>query len=370
MERPDACRSLRSAAAAAGGLPDRSATRPWLRAVRRPGSSAVLDGIAASFLSGSTPLEPANMPAHLGTVAVDGAGEPIAQESADSRRRAAEANCKDGKRGSHGRPQPSPGGSFLGRRFVHEDLRLIGQGTAEFPVGLCECLGDLVLHLDGQGRAARLAEQVFKEQCGPPLALPKVCHQQSRERHEPRSRLAGRHTRRQCRAGRFAAARASEPMPLVFRHKRPDLGQFPDLMPQRGGIRSRQPRSAPPACGGLERFCFVAVCRRNQRPIDLAVPRLPAPIPLRLRSRRMRMLAARRQRRVLRCLRALELLQPLLELSNFRQKKPHHCLGVWRPLRNLFFGDLQRHTLFLAATGPREKPSFQGFAGPGCERLP
>ena len=312
------------------------------------------------------------MPVHLGTVAVDGAGEPIAQELADSRRRAAEADRKDGERGSHGRPQPSPGGSLFGRRLVHEDLRLIGQGRFKFSVGLCKRLGDLVLHLDGQGRAAGLVEQVFKEQCGPPLALPKVCHQQSRERHEPRSRLAGRHTRRQCRAGRFAAARAGEPMPLVFRHKRPDLGQFPDLMPQRGGIRSREPRSAPPACGGLERFRLVAVCRRNQRPIVLAVPRLPATLPLRFRSlrpRRMRMLAARGQGRVLRCLRALELLQPLLELSNFRQQKPHHCLGVWRPLRNLLFGDLQRHTPFLAAIGPREKPSFQGFAGPGCERL-
>ena len=319
------------------------------------------------------------MPVHLGTVAVDGAGEPIAQELADSRRRAAEADCKDGKRGSNGRPQPSPGGSFLGRRFVHEDLRLIGQSVVEFSVGPCKRLGDLVLHLDGQGRAARLAEQVFKEQCGPPLALPKVCHQQSGKRHEPRSRLADRHSRRQCRAGRFAAARAGEPMPLVFRHKRPDLGQFPDLMPQRGGIRSREPRSAPPACGGLERFRLVAVCRRNQRPIVLAVPRLPATLPLRFRSlrpRRMRMLAARGQGRVLRCLRALELGESALQFSNFpaqlrnlSHQQPHHCLGVWRPLRNLLFGDLQRHTPFLAAIGPREKPSFQGFAGPGCERL-
>ena len=106
------------------------------------------------------------MPVHLGTIAVDGAGKPIAQELADCRRRAAEADRKDGERGSHGRPQPSPGGSLFGRRFVHEDLRLIGQSGVEFPVGLCECLGDLVLHLDGQGRAAGLAEQVFKEQCG------------------------------------------------------------------------------------------------------------------------------------------------------------------------------------------------------------
>ena len=211
------------------------------------------------------------MPVHLGTVAVDGAAEPIAQELADCRRRAAEADCKDGKRGSHGRPQPSPGGTLFGRRLVHEDLRLIGQGAIEFQVGLCQRLGDLVLHLDRQGRATGLAEQIFKEQCGPPLALPKVCHQQSRERHEPRSRLAGRHSRRQCRTGCFAPARASEPMPLVFRHKRLDLGQFPDLMPQRGGIRSREPRCAPPACGGLECFRLVAVCRRNQRPIVLAL---------------------------------------------------------------------------------------------------
>ena len=104
----------------------------------------------------------------------------------------------------------------------------------------------------------------------------------------------------------------------------------------------------------------------------LAVPGLPAPIPLRLRSlrpRRMRMLAAWRQRRVLRCLWALVLLQSPLELNNFCQQKPHHCLGVWRPLRNLLFGDLQLNIPVLAAIGPREKPSFLRFAAPGCERL-
>jgi hypothetical protein len=62
-------------------------------------------------------------------------------------------------------------------------------------------------------------------------------------------------------------------MPLVLRHVRLDLGQFPDLMPQRGGIRSREPRPAPPACRGPERLGLVAVFRRNQRPIVRACSR-------------------------------------------------------------------------------------------------
>ena len=55
------------------------------------------------------------------------------------------------------------------------------------------------------------------------------------------------------------------------------------------------------------------------------VSRLPATLSFRLRfhrPRRTRALAARRQGRVLRCLRALVLLQSVLELSNFRQKNP------------------------------------------------
>ena len=140
-----------------------------------------------AFQVSPAPLEPTGLPVHLGTVAVDGAGEPIAQELADSRRRSAEADRKDSERGSHGRPEPRPRRSLFGRRLVHEDLRLFGQGGVEFLVGLCQGLGDLVLHLDGEGRAAGLPEQILEEQCGPPLALQKVRHQQPAERHEPRA---------------------------------------------------------------------------------------------------------------------------------------------------------------------------------------
>ena len=169
-------------------------------------------------------------------------------------------------------------------------------------------------------------------------------------------------------------------MPLVLRHMRPDLGQFPDLMPQRGRIRSGEPRSAPPACCGLERFLLVAVCRRNQGPIVLSMPRLPAPLPLRLpsrRPRRMRVLAARRQGGVLRCPRTLVFGEPPLQLShlpaqlsNLGHQQPHHRLGVRRPLRNLPFGDLQRHVPYVAGIGCREKATFRRFDAPGCERLP
>ncbi len=86
---------------------------------------------------------------------------------------------------------------------------------------------------------------------------------------------------------------------------------------------------------------------------------LPAPLPLRslrsLRSLRKRVLAAWRQGRVVRCLRALVRLQSLLEISNFRQQKPHHCLGVWRPLRNLLCGDLQPGTPSLWLQSALEK---------------
>ena len=107
----------------------------------------------------------------------------------------------------------------------------------------------------------------------------------------------------------------------------------------------------------------------------LRLPSLPAPLPLRsLRSRRKRVLAAWRQGRVVRCLRALVRLQSLLELSNCCQQKPRHCLGVWRPLRNLLCGDLQRGTPFLWLQSALEKRPIsqhlapRGVNGYGCRR--
>ena len=103
--------------------------------------------------------------------------------------------------------------------------------------------------------------------------------------------------------GRFATARADQPMPLVFGDVRLDLGQFPDLMPQRLGVAARKLPAATRHSVGLSGCTSSHWSAGDQGPLVLRVPGLAAAFLLRLASGRLRpvvrMLRAGRQRGVL-----------------------------------------------------------------------
>ena len=162
----------------------------------------------------------------------------------------------------------------------------------------------LVLYFHRQRRATRLPQQRAEELGRPPLALTIEGHQQGGEGHQPRPRLALRHADGQFRTRRFATAGACQPMQLVLRHVRLDLGQFPHLMPQRFRVAARELLAATPTFGRPQRLHVVALVGGNQGPLVFLVAGLPATFLLRLAFRRLRpgvwMLRAGRQRGILR----------------------------------------------------------------------
>lgn len=93
------------------------------------------------------------------------------------------------------------------------------------------------------------------------------------------------------------------------------------------------------------------------------MPRLAAPLLLPLRSPTHRNAAARSERGVLRCLRALvhgEAALPFSQIPahacNLGHQQPHRILDIRRLHRNLFFPDLQRHAPYdalVSASGNR-----------------
>jgi hypothetical protein len=130
-------------------------------------------------------------------------------------------------------------------------------------------------------------------------------HQQSCEGEQSRSELPRRHTRWQRRAGRGSAARAGEPMPLIFGNDRFDRRQFPDLMPQRFSIRSRQPCPTTSAVIRMQDDDFRAAFDGHEFAHLPWMSLLSAAFLLRLRFRPgrrsgMRMHSRRRHRGILR----------------------------------------------------------------------
>ena len=146
------------------------------------------------------------------------------------------AHGKHGEPAADKRPQPTLVGCFLGRCFVDAQDRLGGESAGEFVISRAQGIGRLVLQLHHPAGRTRLAQHLLQEQRHPRFRLPKAAHQQRDQRHQPRAGLTGGNTRRQLGTGRRAAAATAQPMPLVLRDDRLDLGQFPDLMPQRLGI--------------------------------------------------------------------------------------------------------------------------------------
>jgi hypothetical protein len=195
----------------------------------------------------------------------------------------------------------------------------------------------LLLHLDGQSRAARLVQQRFQEQRCAALALTEIGHQQPAESDQPGAGLALRYTRRELRAGGFAAVAAPQAVPLIFAHVWSDFRELPNLMSQWFGIATGQVITAAAAFRRLQDVQFVAAVGRQQRPAVLRVSRLSAPLPLRLgfllHGLGMRMLRARRQRRILR-----RFVEPCFQLGDLGQQQPNDNLCLRRLPGDQFLG--------------------------------
>jgi hypothetical protein len=98
----------------------------------------------------------------------------------------------------------------------------------------------LILQLDDPAGRTGLVEHLFQEHRHSPLTLFEAAHEQGSQGHQPRSGLALGNAGGQLAAGAFPAARADQPMQLVFRHQRLDFRNLPDLVPQRLRVDARQ----------------------------------------------------------------------------------------------------------------------------------
>ena len=125
-------------------------------------------------------------------------------------------------------------------------------------------------------------------------------------------------------------------MKLIFGYQGFDLGQFPNLVPQRSQVVPRQFATAASAQIGLTGDDIVALLDRNQGPRVFRMARLPTRFFVRSRFRSRRfgvwMLRTRRHRRVLRRLPRtgqfrLQFRELLLIMLDDR---PHQCLDFTR----------------------------------------
>jgi hypothetical protein len=86
------------------------------------------------------------------------------------------------------------------------------------------------------GHRTGLVQALFQKQGHKAFALLETAHEQCYECHQSRFGRTPWHTCRKFATGCLAAADTREPMTLTFRDERFDFRNFPDLMPQRGGI--------------------------------------------------------------------------------------------------------------------------------------
>ena len=223
----------------------------------------------------------------------------------------------------------------------------------------------MALHLHREHRTTGLAEQGGEKLGRPSLTLPVVGHQQRGECHQPWPRLALRHARRQLRAGQFTAVSTREPMTPVLGDVRLDLGQFPHLVAERGGVATAKRCPALAALARLELLDLVALAGGHERALVLLVPRLAAPLLLRLRFLLwwlgVRVPRARRQRRVLGRL-ALPLPTQLVQFrpqpGDFRQQGADDPLSLRRLASNHRIRELRRHAPRCRRKQPRKSRSI------------
>src|SRR3990172_1843925 len=339
--------------------------------------AAVDHRLKIAFQMGPAPLQAPQVPVHFGPIAVDDAAKRLAQQRAERRRLARGTHRKHREHSGYEGPQPRLAVFLLGPRFVDAQLLLPRQFVRQFLIRRPHGRRHPVLDFHRQRRTTGLTQERAQEFRCPPLALTIVGHQQGYEGHQPWPRLPLGHACGQLRTGRFTAGGTCQPMPLVLGHDGLDLGQFPHLVPQRLRVAARELLATTPTFSRLEWLHAVAVFGGNQRPLVLFVAGLPATLLLRLAFGRLRpgvrMLRARRQRRVLRRLTLplpFQLLDPRPQLDNLRQQRPNNRLGFRRLAGNDFFRDYQRHAIVVTEHRPPCPDQFTEKMSPGRERLP
>ena len=156
-------------------------------------------------------------------------------------------------------------------------------------------------------------------------------------------------------------------MPLVLGNQRLDLRQFPHLMPHRIRVGTDEFFAATSTRSRLARDDVRAIFNRNERPLCLAMSRLPAAVLLRLgflpRRLGMWMPRRRRQRRVLRRLPQsrqlrLQLRQFRPQRRDLRKQQPNDRLRLRRLTSNQFCGNLQRHARDIADSPKSRNPNL------------
>jgi hypothetical protein len=149
------------------------------------------------------------------------------------------------------------------------------------------------------GHRTGLVQALFQKQGHTAFALLETAHEQRYECHQSRFGRTPWHTCRKFAAGCLAAADTREPMTLIFRDESFDFRNFPDLMPQRGGIIPGQLSPTSSTHSGYHAHDLMTLVCRDQRSFVLGMARLPSlflavPMPHRC-PLRMRVLRARRQ---------------------------------------------------------------------------
>jgi hypothetical protein len=148
--------------------------------------------------------------------------------------------------------------------------RLVGECACQFVVGQPYGFAGSVLQTDHPARAGGLVEDHTQEGGGPALGLAEAGHEQAGEGDQPRSGLPRRDTAGQRAAG-GTAARAEEPVLLIFGDDRLDFREFPDLMAERLGIGSCQGSTAPAALDRHAGDGRMALLGRDQGPLVFRV---------------------------------------------------------------------------------------------------
>ena len=204
------------------------------------------------------PLQTAEGPVHPRPVAVDDAGEGVAEQLRGDLGGPTGAAGEEGEGAGDEGPDPGLGLAFLGRRLVDVQGGLGGQVPGQFVVGRLHGLGDAVLQGDHPAGTGGLVEDHAQELGGPAFGLAEAGHEQTAEGDQPRPGLTGGYAGGQVAAG-GAAAGTDEAVALILGDDGTNLGQFPDLMPQRLGV------------GAAQGFATTSAGRRQARHDDLAL---------------------------------------------------------------------------------------------------
>ncbi len=243
-------------------------------------AGAVDERLEIAFEMRPAPLQAAESPVHPRPVTMDDTVKVVAEQLLRHVGASAGAAGKEGEAGSDEGPDPGFGGALLGRRFIDVQHGLPRKLLGQFVIGRLYGVGGVVLQQHQPTGAGWLVEYHAQKMRRPAFGLAKAGHEEAGEGDQPRPGLTRGDAGWQGTAGR-ATAHTDEPVLLVFGNARLDFGEFPDLMAERLGIRSRQGLATASAGGRHAGDDLLAVRGRNQSPLVFWVVGLAARLALR-----------------------------------------------------------------------------------------